>query len=391
MLSDNHFVARIDSVQPSLIEDLSELPLQQLHLTMSDANPKPKATPGRHRQRKNGRTAAQKAYASENDVGSFDAGHYHRGPHTPNKALSGSPAPGSHSSVQTGSRGRNRNKGGKGKAGHVSPDLQQDRNTPTARRASTSVKSGMPAAAFAGATFHASPAPSALPIPSFLSKPSNESPATAARQMYDSRNSPPTTDTEAAGPYSSSAPRANESPLDFMFRAHRQEKERQFGSPRHDSQASPSFFGAGPSHSPQVPQTAPPTLRYSNSGGIDRAELDGTPSHEIGPAFSTPYHERIRAARATRGDAPPVPSAQNSLPNNTSTDDATAALKKFLFGGPQQAAKSPLAAAPSAQPPAAAYQQPAGQAPTTGHGRGNNIQAMENDLRRILKLDSSSS
>lgn len=125
-------------------------------------------------------------------------------------------------------------------------------------------------------------------------------------------------------------------------------------------------------------------MRYS-AGGIDRAELDGTPSHDIGPAFSTPYHERIRAARASRGDAPPMPSQNVAPATGSSTDDATAALKKFLFGGGQQAAKSPLSSATSAQAPTPAYNQPAGQA-----GRGNNIQAMENDLRRILKLDSSS-
>lgn len=359
---------------------------------MSDANSQPKTTPGRHRQRQNGRVAAQKAYASENDVGSFDAGHYHRAPHTPSKALPGSPAPGSQSSAQASSKHRNRNRGGRGKGPHVSPDAQQDRGTPTARRAS--MKSGIPAAAFAGATFHASPAPSALPIPSFLSKSSSESPSgNPARLANDSRYSPPTTDNESAAPYSSSAPRATESPLDFMFRAHRQEKQRQVGSPLYDSQASPSLFSGRPESSPQaaVPQTAPPSMRY-NASGIDRAELDGTPSHEIGPAFSTPYHERIRAARASRGDAP----ATSSLSDNptsmasSSTDDATAALKKFLFGGGQQPTTSPLSSAPSAQAPTESYQQPAGQADSSGYGRGN-IQAMENDLRRILKLDSSSS
>ncbi|KAJ6790222.1 hypothetical protein PWT90_06671 [Aphanocladium album] len=358
---------------------------------MSDAAPQPRTTPARHRQRHNGR--AQKAYASENDVGSFESGHYHRTPHTPNKALSGSPAPGSQSSNQANSKQRNKNRGGKGKgATHVSPDAPAERGTPTARRAS--MKSGIPAAAFAGATFHASPAPSALPIPSFLSKSSSESPVSNARHSSDARYSPPTTDNEAPMPYSTSAPRATESPLDFMFRAHRQEQERQFGSPRRDGQGSPSMFGSRPESSPQinVPQTVPASMRYqAQAGGIDRAELDGTPSHEIGPAFSTPYHERIRAARASRGDAPPMPSPNTGATGTSSTDDATAALKKFLFGGGQQAAKSPLSPATSAQPAASPFNQPAGQAnAATGYGSGNNIQAMENDLRRILKLDSSS-
>lgn len=362
--------------------------IEESQSAMSDAAPQPKTTPGRHRQRRNGRTAAQKAYASENDVGSFDSGHHHRTPHTPNKALSGSPAPGSQSSAQINSKQRNKSRGAKGKGAPVSPDAQPERGTPTGRRAS--MKSGIPAAAFAGATFHASPAPSALPIPSFLSKASSESPASNTRHPNDPRYSPPTTDNEAPASYSTSAPRAKESPLDFMFRAHRQEQERHFGSPRRDGQGSPSIFGR-PESSPQVnvPQTAPPSIRYQ-SGGIDRSELDGTPSHEIGPAFSTPYHERIRAARASRGDAPPTAPQNTAAANSSSTDDATVALKKFLFGGGQQAAKSPLSSASSVQPPTPAYHQPAGQANDAGYGRGNNIQAMENDLRRILKLDSSS-
>ncbi|KAJ4159297.1 uncharacterized protein LMH87_008204 [Akanthomyces muscarius] len=356
---------------------------------MSDATLQPKTTPGRHRQRRTGRTTAQKAYASENDVGSFDPNHYQRAPHTPSKALSGSPAPGSQSSAQANSKQRNKNRGARGKGAQVSPDGQPERGTPTGRRAS--IKSSLPAAAFAGATFHASPAPSALPIPSFISKSSSESPARNARHPSDPRYSPPTTDNEAPAAYSASAPRATESPLDFMFRAHRQEQERQFGSPRREDQASPSVFASRPERSPQanVPQTAPASIRY-RSGGIDRAELDGTPSFEVGPAFSTPYHERIQAARVSRGDGPQIPPQDTAAMNSSSTDDATAALKKFLFGGGQQAAKSPLSSASSVQHPPPAYHQPAGQADGASYGRNNNIQAMENDLRRILKLDSSS-
>ncbi|TQV92346.1 proteophosphoglycan 5 [Cordyceps javanica] len=351
---------------------------------MSDAAPQPKTTPGRHRQRRNGKSAAQKAYASENDVGSFESSHHQRTPHTPNKAFSGSPVLTSHSSAQATSKQRNKNRGSKGKGAYVPIDVQPEKGTPTGRRAS--MKSNIPAAAFAGATFHASPAPSALPIPSFLTKSSSESPASHAYHLDDSRYSPPTTDYETPVPYSTSAPRANESPLDFMFRAHRQEKERQLGSPRNDGQGSPAIYSSITQRSPQTnaPQTAPASIRY-NTGSIDRAELDGTPSQEIGPAFSTPYHERIRAAHASRGGAPPLPSQGSAVTNSQSTDDATAALKKFLFGGGQQAAKSPLSSAPSVQAPV----QPS-QSASANHGRGNNIQAMENDLRRILKLDSPS-
>ncbi|KAJ2984221.1 hypothetical protein NQ176_g115 [Zarea fungicola] len=359
---------------------------------MSDATSQLKTTPGRHRQRQNGRVAAQKAYASENDVASFEVGHYHQAPQTPSKGFSGLPAPGSQSSAQASSKQRNKNRGIKGKPLQVSPGTQlQDGSTPTGRRAS--MKSSIPAAAFAGATFHASPAPSALPMPSFHSKPSNETPGRNNYPVNDARYSP-STDNESAALYSSSAPRANESPLDFMFRAHRQEKERQFASPRFENDDS-SFFRRRLDNSRQTstPQTAPPSLRY-NTGGIDRTELDGTPAFEIGPAFSTPYHERIQAARVSRSSAPSLPSTtqdHSTARSDSSTDDATAALKKFLFGGGKQGIKPPLASAAAAPPAAETSHQPAGLANSASYGRGDNIQAMENDLRRILKLDSPSS
>ena len=358
---------------------------------MSDIPSQGKATPGKRRQPRNGKAAAgQKAYASENDAANSDN---HPTPQTPNKTGgTASPAPGSMPSAQNNSnKQRNKNKGKPNKnAQQVSPDSQkQGRSTPPHRPGST--KSGI-ATAFAGATFHASPAPSALPIPSFLAKPSGDSPSGGRLKNIDPEYSPPANGTEATPVYSASVPKANESPLDFMFRAQKQERERQ------NTQTQPPN-GSPSQNSNQYHQSPPTSAGHQavrspakQTHGIDRAELDGTPGYSIGPAFSTPYHERINAAKAARNGSQRQHSPLNdSSAQNTSSDDATAALKKFLFGGGngQAGPKPALSSATPTHHPNAAPQQPPSQMNGAGYGRGGNIQAMENDLRRILKLDSS--
>lgn len=342
---------------------------------MSNLSPQTKTTPARRKQgRSNGRSAGQKAYASENDAGMFESGQQRQAPQTPDKT--GSRTPGVHQ-THTGSKQRSKAKN-RGKGNQTSPDTHQpDHSTPPPQQRRASMKSNA-VPAFAGATFHASPAPSALPLPSFLSKTSTESPL--ARSVM--RPSPPATDNEAPTPaLSSSAPKAHESPLDFMFRAHRQEKQREYGDySSHDYQ---DFNNASPAQGPtgQRPSTDPrPNTRAS--AGIGREELDGSHGLPIGPAFSTPYQERINAARASR-QVTPNQGSNGSPASNPSQDDPSEALKKFLFGSNLQsnAMQSPPAHIPA--PPKHQHQMEA----VPPGGRPSNILAMENDLRRILKLD----
>ena len=113
---------------------------------------------------------------------------------------------------------------------------------------------------------------------------------------------------------------------------------------------------------------------------FDGSELDDGPnSGSTGPAFSTPYQERIRAARADNVRNAPQPSSQEA--------DPTEALKKFLFSG----MKSNNANQPSKSslPGAASFGSPASPPNNGTAPRTQNIQAMENDLRRILKMDDS--
>ncbi|XP_044717575.1 proline-rich nuclear receptor coactivator motif domain-containing protein [Hirsutella rhossiliensis] len=355
---------------------------------MDDISSQPKLTPARRRPgRGEPRPGARKAYASENDVAALESSRRHRAPQTPSKTSSGSPAPADPGSMKSGPKQRSRNKA-KAKNTPASPDsIQRDRQTPPYRSESLRPSTGI---AFAGATFHASPAPSALPIPSFHAKPSAGTPVHSSTRDVVQEPSPPATDTDAPTPFRpASVPRTHESPLDFMFRAHREEKERQCrgGGPpsQPDPCVSPSLSGISQSRrtNPRPP-----------SRGIEPSELHSPSGLPMGPAFSTPYQERIRAARSNASrprfnQAREEQSHAAALP----TDDPTEALKKFLFGSnstPCPAThKAPAAPAPAVQIDAGSYtsQLSAAEPGHPGLSQSNDIQAMEKDLRRILKLD----
>ncbi|KAF7540515.1 hypothetical protein G7Z17_g12190 [Cylindrodendrum hubeiense] len=364
---------------------------------MSETPSQPTTTPARRRQgRGNGRPAAHKAYASENDAISFDPSRYDRTPQTPQKYGVDSPAPHTNN---INSKQRSRNKPRAPKNIPTSPESgRPGRHTPPQQ--SSSMKSAnMPA--FAGATFHASPAPSALPLPSFMTKAPTDSPSFKPSREILQEPSPPT-DSEAPTPsHQASAPPVHESPLDFMFRAHRQEQERQ----RHDSPASfrPSALASDspssrlPFESGNFPKASTlPQSSHSQSRfqpGIGSSELDGTPGRALGPAFSTPYQDRIKAARSGTARSP---AAAPQLPRQSSApepgEDPAEALKKLLFGGPSASA-SASNSAPNGFSPVRPHHTQVNNVPTMPNangaheGRSNNLQAMEDDLRRILKLD----
>ncbi|KAK7409024.1 hypothetical protein QQX98_008785 [Neonectria punicea] len=363
---------------------------------MSETPSQPTTTPARRRQgRGNGRSAAHKAYASENDVANVDPSRYDRTPRTPQKPGVDSPAPHSNNS-NTNPKQRSRNKPRAPKNIPTSPESgRPGRHTPP-HQVSSMRSTAVPA--FAGATFHASPAPSALPLPSFITKTSTDSPSLKASREIVQEPSPPT-DSDAPTPsHPASAPVIQESPLDFMFRAHREEQSRQ----RHESPVSlkpsalasdsPSTRSPFESGSVRKPSTLPQSARSQPRFqlGIGSTELDGTPGRAMGPAFSTPYQERIKAARSSTARSP----ASQQLPRQSSapepTEDPTEALKKFLFSGPSGSVpnKALNGFSPARPPPTQTNSLPTMTGANGVHqGRSNNLQAMEDDLRRILKLD----
>ncbi|KFY77316.1 hypothetical protein V499_03299 [Pseudogymnoascus sp. VKM F-103] len=219
--------------------------------------------------------------------------------------------------------------------------------TPAAARAKPIQPAGHPssvskpistpnAAAYAGPTFHASPAPSALPMPSFFSKSVPESPSI---KISDSRADETNSSSSDSSPppiikARIAAQGQKESPLDFFFNADREEKAR----------ARSANSAVGPFQPPADPppndyrtpaannqgRNNNPKFQGGSASSMFAMELDGTPGKPYGPAFSTPYSERINAARST-------PSLVNSPSASTSdqqkTTDRSEALKSFLFSG----------------------------------------------------------
>ncbi|KAH8653638.1 hypothetical protein BX600DRAFT_515891 [Xylariales sp. PMI_506] len=375
---------------------------------MVNQSPLPK-TSGRRRHGRNGNGngTPQKTYASENDAASYQQ-HYlsdtpNFTPHTPQKGTPGTQTTAHHQHAQsTNQKQRNKNSSVR------KPRNKNDRQSPpSAAQISESL-------AFAGASWAASPAPGSLPMPSFLAKatsapdsPNMKSPQSAPTQEL----SPPTTDSEENGSPPPIVPRNEESPLEFFFKADRAEKAKTrrassanvLGpfSPPHDSRSPqecstfPRTAGALPIRRPHLPRQP--------SSGIPSSELDGNPGKPFGQAFSTPYAERIRAARSNQGSAQATPSASRS-----GHLDQSEAMKRYLFGGqnPAKQHNLPTTAQQNISPQASHHQLPRGMFPASmlsgGHPaypqvqqanatmaadpQSEQMRKMEDTLRQVLKL-----
>ncbi|KAI0840477.1 hypothetical protein F5Y06DRAFT_241439 [Hypoxylon sp. FL0890] len=296
-------------------------------------------TPNRRRQGGRHRGTPKTTCASENDIPN----------HKPIEVGSVSPTTPSLETLQplransTSQKPRNKKKSKKASAnkdGAVSQSQNNvDRKSPSLQSKDTS------GPIFAGSTFHASPAPSALPIPSFLNRSETNSPGAKAASSPEQTLSCPTTDSDEASPPSPpSVSRTDGSPLDLLFNALRAEKGqariRRASSVNEDapnlsplsppqkSHNSPKQF----SPSPKVPVSSqsrrPNNPKRPTVIGISPDELDGNPGQPVGPAFSTPYHERIRAARLNRTPAQATPRVLQSQDLNSSDS-----LKRYLFTG----------------------------------------------------------
>jgi len=301
-----------------------------------------------------------------------------RSPYTPQKP--GGNLPGglvNNSTTKARPGNKSRQKQGSASPGPIKPG----RTTPPQSAASKTM-----GAAFAGATFHASPAPSSLPIPSFLAK-ALDSPGLKENGPVSNEPSPPATDSEAPTPKHRPLVAdiaREESPLDFFFRADRAEKERA----RRASSANVLATNPGPFSppvlptSPQEPRTLPkgrrPTSQRNSSFGISANELDGTPGRPMGPAFSTPYQDRIRAARSNE-----------KSPTSQTNDVLSERLKRFLAVStnldpaqkPEPQGQGDISRALSNTQPTIAPPNTA-----TDEYKPPDLSYMEDSLRRMLKI-----
>ncbi|KAK3302078.1 uncharacterized protein B0T15DRAFT_403032 [Chaetomium strumarium] len=299
-----------------------------------------KGTPARRRAKRPVNSPARKTYASENDMPSEASLPIELpGPFTPRKSASNSPAPSSQTAHPK-PKPRNGNNTRVKQASSPRPPKHGQTTPPQ----TAAVPKAIPVSAFAGATFHASPAPSSLPIPSFLSKGPGSPSARKDIDRICGEPSPPATDSEAPTPQHrllKAEPTLQESPLDIFFRADRAEKERaRRASSANILRPHPvPFSPPAQIRSPQEPKTVPRELFSSgnrrhglqrkSSTGIPVSELDGTPGTAVGPAFSKPYQDRIRAARSTEKRGEPMKKPE-SYDQNPATVDASERLKRLL-------------------------------------------------------------
>lgn len=332
--------------------------------------------PSRRQGRNNGRAAAQKAYASESDMVAVDPSRYNNSPQTPRKANynnnGGGQSGNSKQRSQHNNSARQRNFAS---SGHESDQAPQNM-TPQRPRSQGKAPSSM---AFAGSTFHSSPAPDAIPMPSFLSKAVNSplakpSPSRAAQQPTPPATNDPVPSTR---PRQQSGACNNDSPLNFMFEAHRREKERQQSSSQGGTTSnnnSPVPTGFQKVTSP--PSARPTPSRHHSSGALDGDEFGDNYGQPTGPAFATPFSERMRAARPTQPHPqhPQMVSHQSSQhqrfpqphhqhptqpqyqqhpqTQQSAPVDPTEALKRMLFSGGngQSELGAPAAASQSSRP-----------------------------------------
>lgn len=198
--------------------------------------------------------------------------------------------------------------------GNIRPDTGTTRPVSQASPLTSSQSTASPLrAAYAGPTFHASPAPSALPMPSFFSKsvPEVNNDRTMQALMGEdasnrSEESPQKENAQITGQRQV----REESPLDIFFKADRDEKaERRKSSaastPNGNTPFSPlqssavansrsaSVFEANGRHHSRHPTDG-------SISGMFALEMDGaaSPGKSIGPAFATPYTQRMNAVRS---------------------------------------------------------------------------------------------
>ena len=370
-----------------------------------------RGTPGRRRGNRHfANSPARKTYASESDMPTnvpYPVSFGRQSPLTPQKAGANSPAPGSQQHPNSKSKSRPGNKSRSKQIPSSPGPSKQGRTTPPQTVTSKSAV----ATAFAGATFHASPAPSSLPIPSFLAK-ALDSPGLRDTDRASQEPSPPATDTEAPTPQSRSFLAditREESPLDIFFKADRAEKERaRRASSANILVTNPGSFSPPlKPTSPQEPRTLPSglgasrrrptTQRIPSTAGISSIELDGTPGRPMGPAFSTPYQDRIRAA--ARSSEKPTESLQRTAPQpqpqpQPNTDDLSERLKKFLAVPMGASPIQPKPVAPAPLPTSQGWSGSTARQPTVPltasitveGGRPTDLLDMEDSLRRLLKI-----
>jgi Proline-rich nuclear receptor coactivator motif len=181
-------------------------------------------------------------------------------------------------------------------------------NIPFDKAKSTPIKQ-----AYAGPTFHQSPAASALPMPSFYSKSvPSASAVKPSTQAITEQN-----DLDARGGFTNkedSPTKRETTPLDFLFEAAKKARD----TPRGQSPSHLSVRTGSPASRSPAPREADSVFPFELDGASNPGE-DGSP-------FATPYKDRMESLRAFRH------SSESALSMDESERLAkTDALKRLLI------------------------------------------------------------
>ncbi|OQV05834.1 hypothetical protein CLAIMM_10500 isoform 2 [Cladophialophora immunda] len=146
----------------------------------------------------------------------------------------------------------------------------------------------MKPAAYAGSAFQQSPAPSALPLPSFYSK---SLPTTSFMPQQAPTSEDTSSHDSSVTPGEESPSKRESTPCDFLFEAARQAR----ATPRGESPATRSgnlsVANGSPASQSPAPREGDPMFPF---------ELEGANPGEDGSSFATPYKDRIEALRSTK-------------------------------------------------------------------------------------------
>ena len=205
-------------------------------------------------------------------------------------------------------------------------------SAPRRESATPNVSNGTPMKAYAGPTFHASPAASSLPMPKFYSKSVPNVDKTKSFKTMMEQEVPDSSSGSEESPSLENVkpvPNSNnreESPLDIFFRADREAKGRTGSAPNIPSsktlQTNP-FARTSTSQASSQPRSRPISV-----GGVFPLEMDGTPS-DISSGSATPETPSNKPKHASSGES--APSNLSLADQEEQCKAQTAALKKLLY------------------------------------------------------------
>ncbi|RYO45038.1 hypothetical protein AA0113_g10601 [Alternaria arborescens] len=207
-------------------------------------------------------------------------------------------------------------------------------------------------AAYAGPTFHASPAPSALPIPKFLSR------SVPAKTRAGPPTPPPEDSSDSASPSPSASPsrapvavppRDEQSPLDLLFKADAAERAK-------GNHGRPLSYGAFNPVDAARPQHFKHDS-YHSMNGVFPIELDGESKH----AHMSPPPVASPASHRSVTDPNQVPQLKDMQQQGNGND-----VMQDLFNRLSMSQKKPSATPP--RPDAQGPQGFSGQTPSPFHG-----------------------